>query len=228
MSERTCHHCLYARWMRPGGFAAVMGHWTSRLICVNSVSSPGQLCEVAPTGMCRNFKARPKPTVRTTVPEPPDEHVRYIPLTKGKYATVDAADYEWLSGFRWHATECRGRFYAATVINGKSISMHRLIMNPPAGMLVDHIDGQSLNNRRTNLRLCNRQQNRHNTRPGKNSRFIGVFRRRDKWFAKVTRDRKCHFLGPFETEIEAAKARDEKAKELFGEFAWLNFPDASP
>jgi hypothetical protein len=175
---------------------------------------------------CRNFRARPLPPVRGTPPEPPNDEVRYVALTKGKWAIVDAADYEWLSAFRWHATCARGRYYAATVINGKSITMHRMIMNPPSGMVTDHTDANGLNNRRANLRNCTPDENRQHTRPRPNrSQYIGVYRRGEKWVFKINHKGTHYYVGPFDTPLEAAKARDKKAKELFGKFAWLNFPD---
>ena len=106
--------------------------------------------------------------------------------------------------------------------------MHRLLMAPPKGMLVDHIDGNGLNNRRANLRLCTRSQNRRNTRPqNASSAFLGVIRRGDKYLAKITHAGRTEHLGTFTDEEQAARTRDRRAKELFGEFAWLNFPDAS-
>jgi hypothetical protein len=208
-----------------------MAGWPSLLMCVNHPDSPGEVREVAPaTTACRNFRPRYKPPTREPPPEPPNGEVRYIGLTKGKYAIVDAADYESLSKYTWHATCARGRYYAATVINGKSISMHRMIMNPPPGKVTDHADANGLNNRRTNLRNCTAEQNRHNTRPSrkKSSPYIGVYRRRDKWIYKITHQRQYCYAGPFDTALEAAKARDQTAIELFGEFAWLNFPDEPP
>jgi len=229
MAKRTCHDCVYSgrppltRCMRDFSTG-----WAGLLMCVNHPDSPGELRDVAPTtAACRNFRARHVPPVRGTPPEPPNDQVRYIGLTKGMYAMVDAADYEWLSRYTWHATCSRGRYYAATVIDGKSISMHRMIMNPPKGMVTDHIDGHGLNNRRANMRNCTPEQNRHNTRPSrkKSSQYIGVYRYGDKWMFKITHNGRYFYGGPFDTEVEAAKARDQKARDLFGEYAWLNFPD---
>ena len=149
-------------------------------------------------------------------------------------ATVDPEDYEWLNGFRWHATCSRGQYYAATVVNGKSISMHRMIMNPPPGMQVDHKSKDRLNNHRYNLRLATARQNRYNTGPvkrkdrPKSSQFVGVMRHGDRWKVKITHEGKEYYLGLFDDEIEAALAWDAKARELRGEFAYLNFPDGPP
>jgi hypothetical protein len=103
--------------------------------------------------------------VWTVPPEPPNDEIRYIPLTKGLYAIVDAADYEWLSKYKWTALIVGDKAYAIRSHKGKTILMHREIMQPPPGMVVDHINGVSLNNRRCNLRVCTPLQNRYNSRP---------------------------------------------------------------
>jgi len=105
--------------------------------------------------------------------------------------------------------------------------MHRMIMQPPEGMVVDHINGNGLDNRRCNLRICTQEQNARNNAPKGNgaSRFKGVFPCGKKWGAKVTHRKKTHRLGVFADEVEAAKARDRLALKLHGEFARLNFPE---
>jgi len=104
--------------------------------------------------------------------------------------------------------------------------MHRLIMRPRRGYVVDHIDGNGLNNRRCNLRVCTRRQNQANRGPcGGSSQFVGVSRERDKWRAEIHYRGKHIYIGIFTDEAEAAKARDRKAYELHGEYAYLNFPE---
>lgn len=122
------------------------------------------------------------------------------------------------------------RIYARRYSRKGIVLMHREIMNPPKGMVVDHINGNGLDNRRCNLRICTPAENVRNRRKvacGR-SRFIGVFPRRDKWHAVVTHQRKTHFVGSFDDEVEAAKARDRLALELHGPFARLNFPPDDP
>lgn len=107
--------------------------------------------------------------------------------------------------------------------------MHREIMQAPAGMVVDHIDGNGLNNRRSNLRLCTRMQNSRNRRKNRDSttEFKGVWRdkRTGRCYAQIRFKGKNLYVGVFDTAIEAARAYDRKALELFAEFAHLNFPD---
>jgi len=191
----------------------------------------GCITRVQAGGTCKRFYRRSRPTPRVVPPPAPNDEVRYIGLTKGKFAIVDAADYDWLMQYRWYAFESNGTFYARGT-KDHAILMHRLIMNPPKGMVVDHIDGNGLNNRRSNLRICTRRENSYNQGPRKTSnrtsQFKGVGRLPNgsgKCYAKITYKGETFNLGLYDTEIEAAKAYDRKALEFFGEFAWLNFPD---
>lgn len=102
--------------------------------------------------------------------------------------------------------------------------MHRFLMSPPADLQIDHINGNGLDNRRENLRFCTRSQNLSNTGKtmhGRN-RYKGVYPKWNKWYVRLQFNRKLHMLYGFDTAREAAKARDELAKNLLGEFAWLN------
>ncbi|MEN6576325.1 MAG: HNH endonuclease [Phycisphaerales bacterium] len=222
-----CYNCVHAIYDVSDQIAAFASCWPYRPMCSNHPDSLGQMRKVPVRGPCRNWRPKPTPPVR--LDPPPDECK--ITLTKGLFATVDPADLDWLNGFRWHATCSRGRTYAATVIGGRSISMHRLIMNPPRGMWVDHKNGDRLDNTRENLRIVTPTQNRHNSRSGprrgkpKSSQFIGVTRSGDRWKVKITHQGQAYFLGYFDDEVEAAKAWDAKAKELRGEFTYLNFPE---
>jgi len=224
---RSCVNCAYAHRNENACTIPLMGGFSASLICANWSESPGHLREVTFAEPCAHYRPRHKAPVWTTVPEPADDEVRYIPLTKGLFATVDAADYEALSQYKWTAMVTGGKTYAIRSESGKTILMHREIMKPPKGMVVDHIDGSGVNNCRANLRNCTRRQNLCNTRPrGGRSQYKGVRfdKRRKKWVAEITCKGKKHYLGAFTTEIEAAQAYDRKAVDLFGEFARLNFP----
>jgi len=218
MSNHNCGECTYACEVRNGP--------AGLLVCANCEEAPGDLTQVAPEGGCPRFRAKRQPVVRLEPPEPPDERTKLIPLTRGKFAMVDAADYEPLSRHKWHAIKVAGNYYACRKVGGSSILMHREIMQPPPGMVVDHIHHNTLDNHRCNLRVCTQAQNRYNTRPyGKKGGYKGVTAKGDKWEAKIKHCGQWYNLGLFDTAIEAARARDLKAIELCKEYAWLNLPE---
>lgn len=217
MSKRCCGACVYACGVRRGP--------VGMLVCANCPDAPGELTQVAGDDCCPRFRAKRGPVVRLEPPAPPDELTRLIPLTRGKFAMVDAADYEWLSAYTWHALKVAGNFYACRKEKGKTILMHRQIMPPPPGKVVDHKNNNGLDDHRRNLRICTQQQNVCNSRPQRRkSGFKGVSRHRDKWAARIKYGGKQYCLGSFDTPLEAARARDRKARELMGEYAWLNRP----
>lgn len=156
-----------------------------------------------------------------------------IPLTQGKVALVDDEDHEWLSQWRWQYNKRAGYAQRSEMYRdgtGTSFSMHAVIMNTPKGMHTDHIDGNRLNNQRSNLRVCTCAQNLHNskkTNKSCHSQYKGVtWRIQDnKWWARITFNCKSISIGLFKTELDAARAYDRAAREYFGEFARLNFPD---
>lgn len=88
--------------------------------------------------------------------------VSQIPLTDGEYALIDDEDADKVSGFRWYLLRTHRSLYASAKRNGRTIYMHRLILDAPAGSQVDHKDGHGLNNQRHNLRLASGQQQRQN------------------------------------------------------------------
>ena len=151
---------------------------------------------------------------------------------KGKYiALVDDSDYEYLNQYSWSISNCGGYKYARAFIENKKISMHRLIMGANGfNTVVDHIDHNTLNNQKENLRVCTRAQNQANTysRPNTTSRYLGVcwYSRDKRWVAKLQSNYKKIVIGYFKDETEAAKAYDSKAKEIHGEFANLNFKES--
>ncbi|NIO86130.1 MAG: hypothetical protein GTN53_36705 [Candidatus Aminicenantes bacterium] len=102
-------------------------------------------------------------------------------------------------------------------------------MNAPKGVLVDHIDRNGLYNRKRNLRQCSRRQNSYNRRGNSrgSSQYKGVFWHKvgRKWEARITYKGNTNYLGLYENERDAARAYDEKAKELYGEYAYLNLGD---
>ncbi len=106
--------------------------------------------------------------------------------------------------------------------------MHREILNTPDGFVTDHINGNGLDNREANLRVCTREQNKQNSvkRTKTSSKFKGVdwYKPYKKWRVRITFEKKPMHIGLYDDEVKAAQAYDQKAIELFGEFANLNFP----
>lgn len=144
--------------------------------------------------------------------------MKQIELTQGKVALVDDEDFEMLNSRKWYAAKSNRTFYA---YSGKCTSMHRVIMNPPSDMVVDHIDGNGLNNTRKNLRVCTQIENKWNNRkPVTNTSGLkGVYFFAKKWQASIGANGKTKYLGRFGTAEEAEAAYKKAAKELRGEFA---------
>lgn len=148
-----------------------------------------------------------------------------IKLTQGYEAVVSSKDYPRLSQKKWHALVFPRGTYAGSMHNGSAIYMHRFITDCPKGMVVDHINGNTLDNRRENLRVCTNAQNLTNTRKKtSNTKYKGVHRQkgRTNYMAVIGHGGKCIYLGTFETEELAAQAYNDKAIELHGEYASLN------
>lgn len=152
--------------------------------------------------------------------------MKKIPLTKGHFALVDDADYTFLMQWKWHAQVTKHTIYAVRKpwiagSNGKSskIYMHRVIARTPDEMLTDHIDGDGLNNRRSNLRWVTHQDNLFNRArwvKGCSSKYRGVYldKRDGVWFSTITVNGKTTYIGRFKSEVEASKAFLLKKAEL--------------
>lgn len=163
-----------------------------------------------------------------------------ISLTRGKTTVIDDESSELVAPFKWHAhLSPSGTWYARTtvpvaipesdVVKRITLGMHRLILNAGPGEMVDHWDGDGLNNQRQNLRMCTRSQNRENTRRRKKSAsgFIGVRidRRCERFQAIIGVNGQQIHLGMFGSPIEAALAYNLAAIRYFGEFAQINQMD---
>lgn len=176
--------------------------------------------KIAVTSACRS--KRPKHTAIHT-----PRGSKAVPLTKGYYALVDEEDYERVMEYNWHMCGGKQHKYARAYINGKGKLLHRLIVHPKKGMVVDHINGNGLDCRKSNMRVCTQEENTRNSvsMSQTSSVYKGVSLVKDKnrWVANIGyRGTKIH-LGVFNTEIEAAKAYDEAAKKYHKDFARLNF-----
>jgi hypothetical protein len=213
MGEPRCDNCCFSTFATGPGRAA--------LICRQKKGSEG-IWHVRPLlHQCPNFHPSRAANAQNHAP-------RLIPLTRGQFAIVDAEDYPSLSQYTWFAEGTPNNYYAVRKENGKSIKMHRQITNAPDHLVVDHIDHNGLNNRKSNLRPCTFAENCRNLRSSrhKTSRYKGVHwrKRGKKWAAAIRCDNKTHHLGYFKDEIEAARAYDKAATTFHGEFASLNFP----
>jgi hypothetical protein len=163
--------------------------------------------------------------------------MKTIHLTKGEVTIVDDEDFDWLSNFSWYLhTNTNGRKYARceTYPNGVKTTwrMHRVILNAPKSIEVDHIDGNGLNNMKRNLRFCTKSLNHANTPKFRtykgelpSSKFKGVSWNKNvkRWTAHICVNNECKFLGYFTNEMDAAKEYDRVANLFFGSYSKPNF-----
>lgn len=153
-------------------------------------------------------------------------------LNNGMQVMVSESDYHSVSQHSWY---WNGRYVRADIKKDDTtakVYLHTFIMCPDKGQVVDHINGNSLDNRRENLRVCTQSQNLANSRKRKNcsSLYKGVSwnKKNRKWVAYINADKSRVPLGYFRSEQEAARAYDAKALEVFGEYAKLNFAGGVP
>jgi len=151
-----------------------------------------------------------------------------IKLSNGFEAIVDDEDYEHLSQFKWHYCQhgyARKNGKMVNRVKGPSTAMHRLVTGAPKDKQVDHINGNRLDNRKHNLRLCTNAENTRNQKKYKgSSKYKGVcwYARDGLWHARIKVDYKTIHLGYFQNEEDAATAYNFAAIKHFGDFARLN------
>lgn len=154
--------------------------------------------------------------------------MKEIPLTQGKVALVDDEDYDWLMQWKWSVSSSSTKPYAVRWTSGnRKVRMHRAILNLPDGVVGDHINLNTLDNRRCNLRPATKAQNNQNTkgRINTSSQYKGVSWdiNKERWVAQIWANDKKYWLGTFRSEHEAAHAYDAAACIHHGEFAKTNF-----
>jgi len=155
--------------------------------------------------------------------------MKLIPLTRGFFAKVDDADFEMLNKYKWHVSKSRNINYAKrnVKVDGKWITtdnMHQQIMNTPKGKMVDHRDGDGLNNQRDNLRIVTTSQNCMNAKVRVDSKtgYKGVSKSGKKYAVHLGVNSTRKYLGCYATAQEGAKIYNKAALKYFGEFARLN------
>lgn len=135
---------------------------------------------------------------------------------------IDEGDLPIWNSFPWVTMSGKGRLY---VVTGRGILLHRVILGASPGQIVDHANGNGLDNRRQNLRFCSHSQNMANRKKTANSAsiYLGVFASREKWRAQLSKNGIKKQLGCYATQEGAARAYDAAARIYHGEFARLNF-----
>lgn len=164
------------------------------------------------------------------------EQMIEFPVTGGS-VLIDADDLDAVRSLvPWRIMQTKqGKRYAVrrlwlgTGLNRPLVYMHRFLMDAPAGKQVDHINGNGLDNRRANMRLCSGRENARNRIGTARSGYKGVYQSRhgNRWYASIRAEDRTHRLGAFETPEAAARAYDEAAVRFHGDFARLNFPKAA-
>jgi len=154
--------------------------------------------------------------------------MKKIPLTQGKFTKVDNNDFILLSKMKWYSSkDTRGNYRALGWVNGKNVTLSRFIMKPPINLEVDHINHDTLDNRRSNLRVCSRSENNRNKSKIKTntSGYKGVSFKAGRWVAyigvNVAGKRKNKFLGACDKKEDAYMLYCEASKIYHGDFAHL-------
>ena len=158
--------------------------------------------------------------------------MKLIALSQGKFTKVDDEDYEKINQYKWRFSNKQGVATQVQISGSgklgtqkrKTLLLHRFILNAPRGLEVDHKNGDKLDNRRSNLRVCSHAENMRNRKVSKAtlSGFKGVRSNGSRWQAYIMFNEKFINLGQHDTRKDAARAYNKAALVYFGEFARLN------
>ena len=190
--------------------------WLCKCSCGNKITVP--LCRLRSANLKSCGRCKPN-TYETR------EGLIFVTVADGRSFVIDEQDFPVIAKRSWHIT---AQGYVATDIDRKLVKLHNMLLNPAGTELVDHINRNKLDNRRENLRKCTKQQNCFNQslRCTNSSGFKGVVfdKRRNVYYSRIMHNGITHHLGTFKTDdiVSAAKAYNQKALELFGEYAFLN------
>jgi hypothetical protein len=153
-----------------------------------------------------------------------------ISLPRGLSALIDKDDAGRVGQFTWSVIRTpAGSYYAVGTLAIRGVLLHRFLLNAPPRLVVDHINHNTLDNRRSNLRLCSHGQNLQNSKIYKNntSGFRGVFRDGHRWVVQIAINKRRVTVGRFSDKETAARAYDAAAIKHYGEFAAVNFPQTT-
>lgn len=158
--------------------------------------------------------------------------MKLIELSKGQYAKVSDIDFDFLNQWSWYACfypkrgkyTANRRFFDKKLDKRVTLYMHRLILNAPEGLDVDHKNHDPLDNQRENLRLATRSQNNANARAYNGRKYRGIYWNPvvKRWYAQIRHLRKSYYIGCYRNPEDAARAYNKVAIEKFGEFIMLN------
>lgn len=196
--------------------------WFCRCSCGGSATVRTSELKIGRRKSCGCLQRLPRPDTPV-----PNQGEALIPLGRGLFARVEANDFPLINDRTWIASTRGNKWYAV----GGGEYMHRIIAGAKHGEVVDHIDRDTLNNIRSNLRICTQRDNSRN-RVGwssqKTSQYKGVYLKpQGNWCAQITVNRRGIYLGRFATEESAARAYDEAAERYYGSFARKNFPETA-
>lgn len=161
-----------------------------------------------------------------------------LTLTNGQVILIDAADYEWISQHKWSPCGINQRYICRSKrahetggkwVPGAAVYLHREIMKPQGREMVDHINQNGWDNRRSNLRIATKSQNMANKPKIRSNtsgyKGVSMVKKTGKWRARTNCNGREYTIGYFDNPEDAARAYDRKVIELFGDFAYLNFPE---